>query len=416
MTAIQQVLWWKFPLPGLGVHMLRVRNVGLADQEVLLDGTPMDAPPGTATFTGPGASLLELQQRIDGTWLLLVDGKAVEPYSPDPTPLEMLPVVWWKFSTHDSAGTHHLRVTNIGSPWQEILLDGTPLEAPEGTTTFTGPGGALLELQKRDGIWVLLVDGTVHQQCNPYADGDEQAAVWNFSLPGTGQHQLCVANLGTQRQEVLLDGRQIAAPPGQMSFTGPGGSLLELQNTGGAWTLFVDGSGVEQARSSPSGESPAAASEGSWVFFGMTTGIAHQMKVTDIGRRGQQVYVDGNLIPGPDGQTAFTGPGGVLLELKQLTVDDWALFVDGKSVEDHNTGVMSTSEAAAGGAEDSSRDVRLPVSSGTELPQGVSFDSSSGKYTSNIRVKGKFKCLGEFSTPEEAHTRYLEAKKALGDA
>merc|ERR1712008_497568 len=47
-------------------------------------------------------------------------------------------------------GTHHVRVTNIGRAGQQILLDGAPLEAPEGTMQFTGPGGALLELQMKE--------------------------------------------------------------------------------------------------------------------------------------------------------------------------------------------------------------------------------------------------------------------------
>lgn len=44
------------------------------------------------------------------------------------------------------------------------------------------------------------------------------------------------------------------------------------------------------------------------------------------------------------------------------------------------------------------------------LPQGVSFDSSTGSYQANIRAKtGRFVFLGEFRTPDEAHQRYLEA-------
>jgi len=44
------------------------------------------------------------------------------------------------------------------------------------------------------------------------------------------------------------------------------------------------------------------------------------------------------------------------------------------------------------------------------LPQGVSWDAEERAYKANIRTHGRFKCLGSFATPEEAHQRYLEAK------
>jgi len=391
-------------VPGMGNHLLRVRNIGASDQEVLIDGSLIDAPAGTTTFTGPGASLLELQP-IDGLWTLLVDGAAVESYNPEAASTEVLPVSWWKFSM-PGMGTHHVRVKNISSPGQEIFLDGTPLDAPEGTMTFTGPGGTLLELQKRDGLWMLVVDGSAIHQCNPNAESECHSTVWNFGVPGTGQHQMCISGMGTSAQQVLIDGIKIPAPVGQLTFTGPGGCLLELRDSGGSWMLLVDGAVVEAV--SATANAAGLVAEASWVIFGSATGLAHEMRVMSIGGRGQQVYIDGTLIPGPEGQTAFTGPGGMLLELKQRC-NDWVLFVDGQSIEDHNNRVTG----ALGASPEVSR---APVSSGTTLPQGVSYDAGSGKYLANIRVKGKFKLLGEFSTPDEAHARYLEEKSALGDA
>lgn len=45
------------------------------------------------------------------------------------------------------------------------------------------------------------------------------------------------------------------------------------------------------------------------------------------------------------------------------------------------------------------------------LPQGVSFDSESGAYQATVRASktGRFVFLGGFSTPAEAHQKYLEA-------
>mmetsp|Transcript_67665 Transcript_67665/g.201221 ORF Transcript_67665/g.201221 Transcript_67665/m.201221 type:complete len:406 (+) Transcript_67665:76-1293(+) len=402
MAAELPVHWWKLPLSGSGTHLLRVKNIGTGSQEVLLDGTPLDAPPGTTQFTGPGASLLELQQ-ADGVWNLLVDGNVAEAYTPCVSMNDALPPVWFKFSL-PNLGTHHVRVKNIGLPGQDIMLDGTPLDAPEGTMAFTGPGGNLLELVKHEGIWVLLADTQVIHQ-SPPETGARPSLVWYVTLPSTGRrHQVYVTGMGTQYQDFEVDGFKVMAAPGQLTFTGPGGSLLELQQNGDSWVLLADGTPFH-----PSNADTVSGGQGqevAWTFFGPTTGLAHQIKAVNIGRKGQQVYIDGNLVPGPDGQTAFTGPGGVLLELQQ-GVSGWDLRVDGCGLEDHNNKVTLSGAVAATGA-------RAPVSSGSALPQGVSQDPATGKFTANIRVKGKFKFLGEFATPAEAHARYLEEKNALG--
>lgn len=406
MAAASSVLWWKFTLPGAGTHLLRVRNAGTSSQDVLLDGSPLDAPPGTTAFTGPGASLLELQH-VGDTWNLRVDGHPVEAYTPDPGTADMIPACWWKFSM-SGLGTHHVRVKNIGMATQEILLDGTPLDAPAGTMAFTGPGGSLLQLEKHDGIWVLFVDGTAIHQCGTQADGAGPSYCWVFDSQITGKaHQVYATNMGCATQEVAIDGMKVQAAPGQSTFTGPGGCLIELQKSGDAWVLLVD-SVMVPSNAADASHSSNPTVEAAWTFFGPASGLAHQVKVVNVGRKGQQVYIDGTLLSAPEGQTAFTGPGGVLLELKSRKVD-WQLFVDGLNVEDHNTKVTMSGIIASTGA-------RAPVSGGMTLPQGVTEDSATGKYLANIKVKGKFKCLGEFATPDEAHRRYMQEKQALGEA
>lgn len=63
--------------------------------------------------------------------------------------------------------------------------------------------------------------------------------------------------------------------------------------------------------------------------------------------------------------------------------------------------------AAAVSPEVQLENVRFPTQS---LPQGVSLNAASGLYQANIRaMSGKFVFLGEFSTAEEAHQRYIEA-------
>lgn len=384
--------------------MLRVKNLGGHDQEVLLDGALLDAPPGTTMFTGPGGSLLELQNLPDGTWTLLVDNATVEPYYPDAGPDSGGTVSWWKFSM-TGLGTHHVRVKNIGTNVQEITMDGAPLDAPPGTMQFTGPGGTLLELQRNSAEWVLIVDGCLVNQVNPHVDHTRPPMVWAFTLPDMGVHDLRAFNIGQRGQEVFLDGEQVPAPPGSTTFTGPGGTFLELQQRGTEWALLVDGSEIPLSDSAA--DTPM---EAAWNFLSPHTGASHHLRVNNIGRKGQEVFIDGSFIPGPDGQRAFTGPGGTLLEIKQIG-SNWALYADGLGIEDYNARSSTLTGASEGGALAAKR---VPVTPEAGLPQGVSFEADTGVYKANIRVQGKFRCLGEFSTPDEAHARYLEAKKELG--
>merc|ERR1719492_274105 len=97
---------------------------------------------------------------------------------------------------------------------------------------FTGPGGTLLEIQRRDGLWALLVGGAVVHQSSPQGDAGGGAALqWDFALP-TGHHRVELTDAGGHGQRVLMDGVALAAPPGTLTFTGPGGALLELRGTG----------------------------------------------------------------------------------------------------------------------------------------------------------------------------------------
>jgi len=128
-----------------------------------------------------------------------------------------------------------------------------------------------------------------------------------------------------------------------------------------------------------------------------------------MGVPGQEVLLDGVLVPAPEGTLLFTGPGGCLLELKQVA-GAWVLVVDGQAVEAHNAAVQSIAAASAPSG------LREPVAPAamTSLPQGVSLDVATGKYTANIRLNGRFLNLGSFATPEEASARYQQQKSQSG--
>jgi len=400
-------LWWKFSSGGSGVHLIRVTHVGTDQQEVWIDGSPVQAPPGTTTFTGPAATLLELMH-TDSGWILTVDGNAAESYNPDIGPVDNPAVAWWKF-TVAGLGVHHLRVTDIGTPAQAVFLDGAPLDAPPGTMTFTGPAASLLELQHRDIGWVLSVDGKAVHQHNPNVDIRDPLHVWNFTVGGA-MHEVRVANIGAEAQEIHLDGEMVPAPPGTVMFTGPGAALLQLQQDGpgGAWTLLVDGEPALEAAAATG----AGGGEAAWTFLSPACGdMSHQMRVLNIGGSGQQVYIDGSLLDAPPGSTTFTGPGGLLLELRRQG-HAWALFLDGLNLEDHNA--AASGRPPTGTATSGAPLPPPPSAASAALPQGVSWDPEEGAYKANLRMGGKFRCLGSFATAEEAHARYMQAKAEAG--
>jgi len=388
--AAPEALWWKFAA-GSGSHLIRVKYPGTDVQEVMLDGAPIEAPPGTLTFTGPAATLLELQDRGYGQWALLADGAEVSPYVPE-TASAASQICWWKFAL-GGTGTHHVRVKDIGTHAQQVWLDGAPLEAPPGTMTFTGPAASLLELVQKDGTWILVADGYPLHQQNPAADSTAPNLCWEFDLE-TGHHTLAARCINQSGQQLFLDGIEIQAPAGSLAFTGPGGSLLELrQAEDGAWYLFLEGDslGPGLAGGFEAGDAPM---EAYFEFVVPSTGSSHVLQVSNVGRQGQLVWIDGAHLDAPDGTLMFTGPAGCLLELK-LQDNRWMLYVDGTCV----------SLPDSGGP-------RPPVYTGGSLPQGVSIDPETKKYTATIRVGGRFKNLGSFNTPEEASRRYQEAKAA----
>lgn len=399
--ASMPALWWKFSVQG-GDHLFRAKNVGQADQEIFLDGIPLDAPVGTYTFTGPAATLLELQQQANGCWVLCVDNTPAEPYDPSVGPVDALPILWWKFEA-PGLGNHLVRVKNIGLASQEFYLDGSLIEAPPGTTLFTGPGGKLLELRSFQTNWSLFFDGVEVLAYNPLADPTDTTLVWNFTQPGTGNHQFCVTGAGKPGQEVYLNGERIITPEGELTFTGPGGTLLELKLQNEEWVLCVDGELMKPLGIGAFvGDQPEK--DVVWTFMSPQKST-HQMQVEKIGQPNQVVSIDRTTIPAPGTQRAFTGPGGVLLELKQKG-QHWALFVDGLPVDDSNAKFAAAPDGMTAPAP-------KPQSANDSLPQGVSYDAASGAYTANICVKGKFKFLGEFKTPDEAHLRYLGAKQEM---
>mmetsp|Transcript_58935 Transcript_58935/g.108883 ORF Transcript_58935/g.108883 Transcript_58935/m.108883 type:complete len:400 (+) Transcript_58935:103-1302(+) len=394
-----QLRCWRF-----GVHQLRVRNLNSDSPEIVLDGTPIEAPPGTMMFTGPGGALLELQHQ-HGDLVLIVDGTPAVPAHDEvgAGPSAFDGPLWWQFKG-PKGSIHKVRAKKLGVEGQEVMVDGEIFEAPPGNLMFTGPGGCLLHFQKR-GEWSLFVDEQMAERFLPVSESASMM-VWNFRIPDTGAHEVRVANIGEHNQVVFVDGVHHLAPPDTNMFTGPNGCVLQLRRRSedNAWILLVDGSEIETSSTSGSGSSQIG-----WTFMSSETGT-HRVRVASIGAPGQQVFIDDVLLAAPDGTTTFTGPGGVLLELRQ-TERGWTLIVDGLQVEEYNAQSIAAGGWAAA-AEGGGARCAVALDS---LPQGVSRNADNSMFEANIRVRGKFVNLGTFKTPDEAHAAWQEAKKKYAD-
>jgi hypothetical protein len=150
---------WTFVEGNTGTHQVRVMNIGMASQIVMLDNQPIDAPKGEMAFTGPSGMLLQLERR-GADWVLLADGNPIErtvgsAYSDES----------WTFVLSDGS-SHEFRAINAGAPTQQVFIDGQLMDAPPGTDAFTGPGGALLQLSKASTGWQLFVEGMALHEFN----------------------------------------------------------------------------------------------------------------------------------------------------------------------------------------------------------------------------------------------------------
>lgn len=286
--------------------------------------------------------------------------------------------------------------------------------------------------------------------------------VWSFLLPESGAHHLRVDCIGLPGQQVFVDG--VLQNLGQANvFTGPENSLIELRGTGSKLQLYVNSHCVEEyvagrrstgddtlrgLREKPSGSyliSPEIDAScldlniiRKWRFLacGKTHEVAaaHRNCVWEI-------ILDGNIIDrqthtlrenvGEVGFDIKVGDGVMVkasLHMKwnsrqmiwqyELTANSTAIPLCWTKLGGEipvTVPVIIPGEAPIP-AELQSSEVEEEAeparqqSPPRDLPQGVSFDRASGAYQASIRAKsGRFVFLGEFRTPEEAHSKYLEA-------
>mmetsp|Transcript_131688 Transcript_131688/g.232841 ORF Transcript_131688/g.232841 Transcript_131688/m.232841 type:complete len:301 (-) Transcript_131688:142-1044(-) len=288
---------------------------------------------------------------------------------------------------------------------------------------------------------------------------------WNFLLPDTGEHELKGENLGKSGQKVSVDGVELPAPEGTTMFTGPGGCLLEIRQRNGAWELLVNGFLVEDysqgkrktrddtlrdLRSRPDGSYTIATSfsaEGLSLntvrkFRFTAQGVLHEVEIAHFDWVWQVLH-NGHILDRLthsmweskkalafkvdvlDGHKLDVEVSMTWEQIKQIWI--YCLCVNHISVPACWTktggelaGVLPPEVWGEGAPLEEAAEAPLPeelprepVAAPADLPQGVSYDSSSGSYQANIRVNNRFVFLGEFATIPEAEARYREEAEKI---
>jgi len=294
---------------------------------------------------------------------------------------------------------------------------------------------------------------------------------WNFLLPDTGEHELKCENLGKSGQRVSVDGMELPAPEGTTMFTGPGGCLLELRHYNSVWELLVNGLLVEDYSqgkrktrddtlrnllSRPDGSYTIATSfsaEGLSLntvrkYRFTTQGIFHEVEIAHFDWVWQVIH-NGVILSRQSHQMRESEKsisfqvdalGGHKLNVEVSMLWDQRKMIWKYSLSVNHIlvpacwtktggevigmvppevwfeGAPLAQAAEAPLAEEAPLPEELPrspVAAPADLPQGVSYDSSSGSYQANMRVNNRFVFLGEFATIPEAEARYKEEAEKI---
>lgn len=286
--------------------------------------------------------------------------------------------------------------------------------------------------------------------------------IWNFLLPSgpaAGPHQVRVEKLGSAQQAVTLDGELCDVAQhgkgGEVKFEGLEGGQFELRKSGRRWLLYMDGNIIEdyephrRVNGDESLRELKGRPDGSYLLQTVIDASALNLNIVKKFRFVAysvihmvelahsdciwQVVLDGkvvervvHLLSDAHGKADFTlhcGKGRILKAVAEMSWEkrqagwNYTLTVNGLMVNHHWAKSSGEVKPATEPIDVTSKtgsiseflEAKIEPCLPERLPQGVSFDPSTKRYQANIRMKsGKFMFLGDFSTSEEAHKRYLE--------
>jgi hypothetical protein len=284
----------------------------------------------------------------------------------------------WNFFLPES-GAHQIRVEMLGVPGQRVYIDGELQQATE-AMIFTGPQNTLLELRCQDKHrWVLMINGYVVEDYNPgrRKNGDETIR----ELRGKADGSYLIAPSFEVPELELHIVRRFRFRAGHELHE------LSVAHSDCIWQVVCDGALVAREchrMKDNSGE----VSFNIQVAPELEVYAALQMSWVALERKWRYVLTVNHVdVP------AYWVKGQEPLEVDPVVV---LAELPAPPPSPEAAQLMPREELRPAGDE--------------SLPQGVSFNTASGCYEANIRNKaGKFLCLGEFRTADEAHAKYVEA-------
>lgn len=284
----------------------------------------------------------------------------------------------WNFLLPET-GSHEFRVDNQNSSAQmTVYIDGMPLEAPPGTTMFTGPSGSLLELRSINGTTELLVNGLMVERYTAGKRQTQDDSLRNLTSRPDGSY-----TIATEFSAVGMALNIVR----KFRFTARGElHEVEVAHADWVWQILHNGRLLDRKQHS---------------VWENTGSCRFQIDVPGTGQLEVEVLMSWDLIK----MIWFYS----LLVNRMSVPPHWSKF-RGEMPE------VSILEVVAASAEPTIEQVAPPPfvpEVPAVLPQGVSYDSLAGSYQANIRQNNKFLFLGEFRTVEEAHARYLEEAEKL---
>lgn len=282
-----------------------------------------------------------------------------------------------------------MRADNLGKPIQQVFVDGVAQTLREAQVVFSGPQDSLFELRLQDKQWVLAVNGTIVEDLNPSrASGDESLRALRSRPDGA---YLIQPHFDAGELDLNIVRKFNFIAHGRVHEVSVAHSCFK-------WQVLCNGNVIDQVahkRSDSSGEVvfdiEVAPREKVHATFSMTWENAkwqcqYDLKVRTEGISGSHIQ----RVP-----FSWSSVGGEVAGLEPLVI-----------VQSEDLGQPGVTSEPVRVQQVEPPEDELPQN----LPQGVSFDSATGSYQANIRATtGRFIFLGEFSSPEQAHQRYLEA-------
>jgi len=270
----------------------------------------------------------------------------------------------------------------VGLPSQRAFLDEAPCPLIAGSPhLFLGPSGATLELRCKNKQWSLLVDDVMVEEYTSAkrSSGDETLRELRSKPEGSYMIQTDIDatqfdlnivrkfrfNANSVPHEVMIAHREFI------------------------WQVIVDNRVVDRVSHKQADDDGEACFT---IKIDDTLSLPANVNMTWDNNRCLWIYV--LSVNGIEVPTCWSKARGILA-LPSRPPEVCTTYAEVEALAD------------------------VPAPQGTQaayyempehLPQGVSFDTSTGSYQANIKSKvGRFVFLGEFATAEEAHQRYLEA-------